>query len=202
MTDRERYEAGRRVLATMLGDTAADQSAERMRALHPEFERLVMAHVMHDLYGREGLDLKTRLLCTIAALTVLGRREQLAVHGRPGPRLRSHDGRDRRGDVADERLRRIPRGLGCPVRAPRKPGRHGACGIDRPVVAGRGGADPDLAASGVGVPARSRLCRRRSPPAGSGASGGRGIRLHGQADRADSSEAMAGATLGCSSDAC
>ena len=80
MTDRERYEAGRRVLATMLGDAAADQSAEQMRALHPEFERLVMAHVMHDLYGREGLDLKTRLLCTIAALTVLGRREQLAVH--------------------------------------------------------------------------------------------------------------------------
>ena len=32
------------------------------------------------MYGREGLDLKTRLLCTIAALTVLGRREQLAVH--------------------------------------------------------------------------------------------------------------------------
>ena len=27
-----------------------------------------------------GLDIKTRLLCTIAALTVLGRPEQLAVH--------------------------------------------------------------------------------------------------------------------------
>ena len=80
MTDRERYEAGRRVLSTMLGDTAAEASAERMRTLHPEFERLVMTQVMHDLYGREGLDLRTRLLCTIAALTVLGRREQLAAH--------------------------------------------------------------------------------------------------------------------------
>ena len=80
MTDRERYESGRRVLSTMLGDTAAEASAEQMRELHPEFERLVMTHVMHDLYGRDGLDLKTRLLCTIAALTVLGRREQLAVH--------------------------------------------------------------------------------------------------------------------------
>ena len=80
MTDRERYAAGRQVLATMLGDAAAGRSADRMRALHADFERLVMAHVMHDLYGREGLDLKTRLLCTIAALTVLGRGEQLAVH--------------------------------------------------------------------------------------------------------------------------
>ena len=80
MTERERYEAGRRILSTMLGDSAAEVSAERMRTLHPDFERLVMTQVMHDLYGRAGLDLKTRLLCTIAALTVLGRREQLAVH--------------------------------------------------------------------------------------------------------------------------
>ena len=80
MTDDERYAAGRSVLAAMLGEPAAEASAETMRALHPDFERLVMTQVMHDLYGRAGLDLKTRLLCTIAALTVLGRPEQLAVH--------------------------------------------------------------------------------------------------------------------------
>ena len=57
---------------------AAKDSAEKMRTLHPEFERLVMEQVMHDLYGRDGLDIKTRLLCTIAALTVLGRPQQLA----------------------------------------------------------------------------------------------------------------------------
>ena len=80
MTDSERYESGRRVLSTMLGEAAAEASAKKMRALHPELERLVMTHVMHDLYGRAGLDIRTRLLCTIAALTVLGRPEQLAVH--------------------------------------------------------------------------------------------------------------------------
>ena len=80
MTDGERYQAGRRVLATMLGEQAAQASADKMRALHPDFERLVMSHVMHDLYARGGLDIKTRLLCTIAALTVLGRPQQLAVH--------------------------------------------------------------------------------------------------------------------------
>ena len=80
MTDSDRYESGRRVLSKMLGEAAAEASAEKMRALHPDFERLVMTHVMHDLYGRAGLDIRTRLLCTIAALTVLGRPEQLAVH--------------------------------------------------------------------------------------------------------------------------
>ena len=80
MTDRDRYESGRRVLSKMLGEAAAEASAKNMRALHPEFERLVMTQVMHDLYGRPGLDLRTRLLCTIAALTVLGRSEQIDVH--------------------------------------------------------------------------------------------------------------------------
>ena len=80
MTDDERYASGRRVLSKMLGEAAAEESARNMRALHPEFERLVMTQVMHDLYGRPGLDIRTRLLCTIAALTVLGRPEQLAVH--------------------------------------------------------------------------------------------------------------------------
>ena len=80
MTDDERYESGRTLFSTMIGEAAASASAEQMRALHPEFERLVMTHVMHDLYGRAGLDLRTRLLCTIAALTVLGRPEQIDVH--------------------------------------------------------------------------------------------------------------------------
>lgn len=80
MAESDRYEAGRRVLSSMLGEAAATDSAEKMRRLHPEFERLVMEQVMHDLYGRDGLDIKTRLLCTIAALTVLGRPHQLAVH--------------------------------------------------------------------------------------------------------------------------
>ena len=75
----EDYEKGREVLREMLGDQA-DAVAESMRQMDPDFEKMVMSFVMADLYGREGLDLKTRLLCTIAALTVMGRQTQLAVH--------------------------------------------------------------------------------------------------------------------------
>lgn len=63
----------------MLGDQV-DAAAESMKALDPDLERIAMAFVMKDLYGRDGLDLKTRLLCTIAALTVIGWPTQLSVH--------------------------------------------------------------------------------------------------------------------------
>ncbi len=76
----ERYENGRRVYAEMIGEERAAASSAAMRDLHPVFEEQVMAYVMNDLYARPGLDVKTRLLCTIAALTVTGRQAQLRVH--------------------------------------------------------------------------------------------------------------------------
>jgi 4-carboxymuconolactone decarboxylase len=36
--------------------------------------------VFGTVYAREGLDLRTRALCTVAALTVLGREPQLRAH--------------------------------------------------------------------------------------------------------------------------
>jgi 4-carboxymuconolactone decarboxylase len=76
----ERYEKGLALMREMVGAEQADAVVARFRELHPDFERFVMEFVMGDLYAREGLDLKTRLLCTVAALTVMGRQDQLRVH--------------------------------------------------------------------------------------------------------------------------
>ena len=76
----KRYEKGLALMRRMVGETAADEAVQGFRALNSEFERFVMEFVMGDLYAREGLDLKTRMLCTVSALTVLGRQEQLGVH--------------------------------------------------------------------------------------------------------------------------
>lgn len=76
----ERYEKGLSLMREMVGVEKSDAICTRFRELHPDFERFVMAFVMGDLYAREGLDVKTRLLCTVAALTVLGRQDQLRVH--------------------------------------------------------------------------------------------------------------------------
>jgi 4-carboxymuconolactone decarboxylase len=76
----ERYDRGLELMRELVGPEQADTICERFRELHPDFERLVMEFVMADLYARDGLDLKTRLLCTVSALTVLGRQDQLRVH--------------------------------------------------------------------------------------------------------------------------
>jgi len=76
----DRYESGLALMREMVGTEGTEAVVEKFRDLHPDFERFVMEFVMGDLYARDGLDLKTRLLCTIAALTVLGRQDQLGVH--------------------------------------------------------------------------------------------------------------------------
>lgn len=76
----DRYEKGLELMRDMVGQDQANTICERFRELHPDFERFVMEFVMADLYARDGLDLKTRLLCTVSALTVLGRQDQLRVH--------------------------------------------------------------------------------------------------------------------------
>lgn len=75
-----RYETGLALMKQMVGPEKAEAACAKFRELHPDFERFVMAFVMGDLYAREGLDIKTRLLCTIAALTVMNRQDQLRVH--------------------------------------------------------------------------------------------------------------------------
>jgi 4-carboxymuconolactone decarboxylase len=78
--DVDRYEKGRELMKEMIGPEGTEEVTGKFRDLHPDFERFVMEFVMGDLYSRDGLDLKTRLLCSIAALTVLGRQDQLRVH--------------------------------------------------------------------------------------------------------------------------
>ena len=51
-----------------------------MAELAPEVMRLVDSVIYGEIYNRPAVDLKTRSLCTIAALTVLGRQDQLRVH--------------------------------------------------------------------------------------------------------------------------
>ena len=75
-----RYKDGLGLLRDMVGENGATAMVSKFRELHPDFERFVMEFVMGDLYARDGLDLKTRFLCTVAALTVLGRQDQLRAH--------------------------------------------------------------------------------------------------------------------------
>jgi 4-carboxymuconolactone decarboxylase len=75
----ERYRMGLRVGHEIWG-AKFDEMMRSSSEIDPDLERYTVEYVFGDVYNRPGLDLKTRSLCTVAALTVLGRRNQLRFH--------------------------------------------------------------------------------------------------------------------------
>ncbi len=82
MPDRQvgSYNRGRALLRQMLGAREAERLRGRWRRMSPEFERYVLTFLAGEIWSRPGLDLRTRSLVTIAALTALGRPQGLALN--------------------------------------------------------------------------------------------------------------------------
>lgn len=75
-----RYETGWKKLQEIDGQ-AGVSVIEGLREIAPDLGRFVVEFPFGDIYTRPGLDLKTRELITVAALTALGNcQPQLAVH--------------------------------------------------------------------------------------------------------------------------
>jgi 4-carboxymuconolactone decarboxylase len=78
--DDTRYERGLRNLAAIDGE-AGQRVVDSLRDVAPDFARYLVEFPFGDIYDRPGLDLKSREIATIAALTALGNaRPQLEVH--------------------------------------------------------------------------------------------------------------------------
>lgn len=76
----ERYLRGLEKLQEIDGQ-AGEKVVESLRDIAPDFARLLIEFPFGDIYSRPGLDLKSRELATVAALTALGNAEpQLRVH--------------------------------------------------------------------------------------------------------------------------
>jgi 4-carboxymuconolactone decarboxylase len=65
------YQRGMNEIRKQLGPMA-DSYIEKIKALAPEFAWVNVTFPFGELYTRDVLDLKTRELCTVAALTVQG----------------------------------------------------------------------------------------------------------------------------------
>ena len=65
------YQRGMTELHKQLGPMA-DDYIQRIKRLAPEFAWVNVTFPFGELYTRDAVDLKTRELCTIAALTVQG----------------------------------------------------------------------------------------------------------------------------------
>jgi 4-carboxymuconolactone decarboxylase len=80
MPDDIRYQRGRAQLKQMLG-TTGEQALENIAGISPDMARYVVEFVFGDVHTRPGLDVKTREVVAVAALTALGN---------AAPQLRAH----------------------------------------------------------------------------------------------------------------
>ncbi|MED1945570.1 MULTISPECIES: carboxymuconolactone decarboxylase family protein [Brevibacillus] len=75
-----RYEVGSQVMNQVVGESGV-HTREFLKGIAPDFERLLVEFPFGDIYSRQGLDLKSREIATVAALTALGYAiPQLKVH--------------------------------------------------------------------------------------------------------------------------
>src|SRR5262245_35393855 len=82
MTDEEHLANGLEILKQMVGDEEAERIRQSWRELSPDLEKLILGFVAGQIWTRRRLDLKTRSLCTVAALTALGKTNALALNVR------------------------------------------------------------------------------------------------------------------------
>ena len=80
MTDDNRFERGWEKLKEIDGE-AGERVIESLKDIAPDFARLLIEFPFGDIYSRPGLDLKSREIAVVAALTALGNAvPQLKVH--------------------------------------------------------------------------------------------------------------------------
>ena len=74
-----RYEKGKKVIEG-IQERSLEEIFESIDDIAPDMSRFVVEFPYSEIYTREEVDLKTRELCTVSALTVLGTIPQLKDH--------------------------------------------------------------------------------------------------------------------------
>ena len=77
--ENDRYERGRSLLMDINANNA-EKLVESLKDVAPDMHKYVFAFAYGDIYSRPGLDVKTRELATVAALTAMGHLPQLKSH--------------------------------------------------------------------------------------------------------------------------
>jgi len=78
--DRERFDRGWQKLRQIHGDEG-ERFIDNVKSISPDLARFIVEFGFGDVYSRPGLDIRTRQIVTVAALTALGNAQpQLKVH--------------------------------------------------------------------------------------------------------------------------
>ncbi len=75
-------EAGMSVRRAVLGDAHVERSRRRTTPLTADFQDFITRYAWGEVWTRPGLDRRARSMITLAALTALGREEELELHVR------------------------------------------------------------------------------------------------------------------------
>ena len=74
-----RYEKGKEILES-IQNKSVEEIFTQIDDIAPDLSRFVIEFPYSEIYSRSEVDLKTRELCTVSALTVLGTIPQLKEH--------------------------------------------------------------------------------------------------------------------------
>ncbi len=80
MNIEERKQRGAELINKMLGEESAESVRESWTEISPDFENYVVEFLGGEIWSREGLDLRTKSLVTIATLAGMGRRRALELN--------------------------------------------------------------------------------------------------------------------------
>ncbi len=79
MTD---FEEGLRHRRAVLGEAHVDRSLARRNEFNTEFQDLITRYAWGEIWGRPGLDRKTRSLLTLGMMIALNRPDEFKLHVR------------------------------------------------------------------------------------------------------------------------
>lgn len=82
MDDAERRDAGMKVRRAVLGDEHVERAIAHTTEFTEPFQDFITRTAWGDVWQRGGLDRRTRSMITLAALTALGRENEIEMHVR------------------------------------------------------------------------------------------------------------------------
>jgi 3-oxoadipate enol-lactonase len=74
------FERGMRNRRAALGDAWVDQSVAKANSFTAEFQHFITDYAWHGVWGRPGLDWKTRRILVLAVTSALGRWDEFEIH--------------------------------------------------------------------------------------------------------------------------
>jgi 4-carboxymuconolactone decarboxylase len=80
------YDAGLQIRREVLGDEYVDRALSATTELTAPFQEFITRYAWGEVWGREGLDRRTRSCVTLAVLATLGQEKELAAHVRGAQR--------------------------------------------------------------------------------------------------------------------